>query len=368
MTTIYLHVGAPKTGTTALQYFLYDNRTVLEQHGICYPDFAFGFPGIPDNRNGHFLVHRVLDEHRHRVREKEKEIFDVGFRKLEELVGQYDQILLSEETLWNDREMQTKKYEKIRNACEKIGAKLQIIVYLRRQDLVLPSYWGQLVKSRLAMSFSEFLASGKYQQYRLDYAKHLQMLEDVVGRENIIVRPYEKQQYQGAQKSIFSDFLAIFGLELSEEFSIKIEARNQRLDKRSLDLKAVFNQNAAYHEKKSFLVELMGEMPKQERDGEEQYYDSRTQREFLSQYEAGNEQVARRYLGRKDGRLFCAPLPEGDYQETVYSDRELLLYCSELFVFQEQRCKKKDVQLPVIVEEKKGIKKILKKIKKRLAK
>ena len=34
---IYLHVGAPKTGTTALQNFLWHNRYELARRGICYP-------------------------------------------------------------------------------------------------------------------------------------------------------------------------------------------------------------------------------------------------------------------------------------------------------------------------------------------
>ena len=34
MPTLYLHIGTPKTGTTALQNFLPANEEVLEQHGI----------------------------------------------------------------------------------------------------------------------------------------------------------------------------------------------------------------------------------------------------------------------------------------------------------------------------------------------
>ena len=45
MPTLYLHIGTPKTGTTALQNFLPANEEVLEQHGICYPDFGFRYTG-----------------------------------------------------------------------------------------------------------------------------------------------------------------------------------------------------------------------------------------------------------------------------------------------------------------------------------
>ena len=56
MPTLYLHIGTPKTGTTALQNFLPANEEVLEQHGICYPDFGFRYAGLGVHRNGHFLV------------------------------------------------------------------------------------------------------------------------------------------------------------------------------------------------------------------------------------------------------------------------------------------------------------------------
>ena len=46
MPTLYLHIGTPKTGTTALQNFLPANEEVLEQHGICYPDFGFRYTGL----------------------------------------------------------------------------------------------------------------------------------------------------------------------------------------------------------------------------------------------------------------------------------------------------------------------------------
>jgi len=37
MTRVYLHIGAPKTGTTYLQEVLFRNRTLLAEHGLCYP-------------------------------------------------------------------------------------------------------------------------------------------------------------------------------------------------------------------------------------------------------------------------------------------------------------------------------------------
>ena len=56
MATVYLHIGLPKTGTTSIQNLLWDNRTLLEKHSICYPDLGFRYPHVGYLRNAHFLI------------------------------------------------------------------------------------------------------------------------------------------------------------------------------------------------------------------------------------------------------------------------------------------------------------------------
>lgn len=58
MATLYLHIGTPKTGTTAIQNFLPLNKSLLNEQGFCYPDFGYRYYGVNRYRNGHFLVHR----------------------------------------------------------------------------------------------------------------------------------------------------------------------------------------------------------------------------------------------------------------------------------------------------------------------
>ena len=41
MGTIFLHIGMPKTGTSALQKFLAANRRLLEKKGFVFPDFGY---------------------------------------------------------------------------------------------------------------------------------------------------------------------------------------------------------------------------------------------------------------------------------------------------------------------------------------
>lgn len=59
MGRVFLHVGAPKTGTTYLQSMLWANRGALARHGVLYPGTQSGahFHGAQDLRRKYFLGH-----------------------------------------------------------------------------------------------------------------------------------------------------------------------------------------------------------------------------------------------------------------------------------------------------------------------
>ena len=63
MKTLYIHVGTPKTGTTAIQSFLLDNQEVLAKKGYCYSLMPFAYPGKASRRrNAHFALEKVRNE------------------------------------------------------------------------------------------------------------------------------------------------------------------------------------------------------------------------------------------------------------------------------------------------------------------
>ena len=62
MRTIYLHIGMPKTGTSAIQYFLSANQALLEEKGLIYRQMPWHYPGHTDRRNAHFLTGSIRDQ------------------------------------------------------------------------------------------------------------------------------------------------------------------------------------------------------------------------------------------------------------------------------------------------------------------
>ena len=46
MHRLYIHMGTPKTGTTAIQLFLHSNQEILQKQGYQFPNLSSIFTGI----------------------------------------------------------------------------------------------------------------------------------------------------------------------------------------------------------------------------------------------------------------------------------------------------------------------------------
>ncbi len=369
MSTIYIHAGTPKTGTSAIQVFCGKNRKLLKEKGICFPNLGFEFEGIGINRNGHFMNRRIIDDQKHRLRDQEKELVDKGMGKLEPLLQQYTAVLLSDEQFWNNKEMNANKWASYRERFASMGADLKVIVYLRRQDLLIQSYWAQQVKETMTISFKKYIESNKYKYFKLDYDKKLDEIAKGVGKENIIVRVYEKQQYYGG--NILSDFLHIFGVEMTDDFRQADHVVNASLEGPCLEVKRLLNNSPVYGNKKSFLVPLLTQI-QQEKVGEvgyttAKYFSQEMHETFMGKFEEGNRKVAREYLGREDGVLFRDELVMAqDEEATRYSSKDLVLILGEVIARQqemlEQMKKEAEEEAPVVLKPEGGMSAFVKKL------
>ena len=100
MKTLHIHIGTPKTATTAIQKFCADNNPVLNRKGYCYPDFSFDYGRVGKARNGHFLIGFLYDEDGNRCVDKEMQRISEVMQKIEELFLTYDHVILSDEDIW----------------------------------------------------------------------------------------------------------------------------------------------------------------------------------------------------------------------------------------------------------------------------
>lgn len=194
-----------------------------------------------------------------------------------------------------------------------LDVNVKIICYVRRQDHHLESAWKQLGHRLCSASEMVHHKSGWGRWRWTNWYERIAPWTDYFGKENIIIRPYEKEQLP---KGIFSDFLDILNIDWKGE--IKLEREADMNSGFSRDVMEVLSLNKDFYKiyPDQRLYNMFSQLLKSEY-GKEPFESynllSPSQRiELLKEYEPSNQKLAREYLNREDGRLFYEPWPKED--------------------------------------------------------
>lgn len=235
MSHLILHLGTAKTGSSALQTFLDDNRKLLEKQGVCCPLFP-DYPVYP-TVNGYYLSRyctSVVDElDPHTLLEKPEE----DFALLKEALASDRRVILSCEGFWHAKawekgstlqERRGEYWKVMRRETEKLGAeKTTLILYIRRQDRYAGSAWRQWVLGGYMDDPFEEMCFSEGNHFLMDYAEGIRVLRQAYGgNTEIIVRPYGGE-YRGGD--IYHDFIRSLGLDWDEGFRIPEKRINPSL-------------------------------------------------------------------------------------------------------------------------------------------
>lgn len=336
MSTIYLCIGTMKTGTTSLQNFMRENPEALKEQGFCFPFTNTGPIRKIKNRNAHFMLHQPTGKN---DRAKQK-----GYQKLQKLAQTYPNIVLSEELIWNHAQKIEDFWPEVLKNVTEIGCQLKVIVYLRRQDELIQSLWNHAIKMdwRLHLPFDEYIRRKKYTYFPLDYYGQLNEIAKIIGKENLIVRVYEKGQFEGAGHTIMSDLLHVLGLEMTERFTIENTMSNPGLKGNFIEMKRIVNNIPEYREMPDFMrIPLIYASTYQSQKNpapRQSLFVHQDQAAFLETYAEGNRKIAEEFLGRADGILFREPIadlpPYQLDQEALF--RDMLTFTAEMFCQQQK--------------------------------
>ncbi|MCI8307295.1 MAG: hypothetical protein HFH14_04525 [Lachnospiraceae bacterium] len=303
MKKLYLHIGTPKTGTSTLQHFFSNNREVLENKGIYYPlwpEYDSLLDGGKESTFGNFgWIERVAMDDEHK-----KEIIEDIFEK-------YDNVLLSTECIWIETKDKSAFLRWLKDICD---IDIRVIVYLRRQDDYLEAQYREYVR---VLQFTDSIhevfdcnsASLGEVKETLNYLSILNDMADVIGKNNIIIRPYEKGQFRN--NSIIDDFLYLLGLTPDKAYKMPEKNYNPSMSNDALELKRRMNKSGIATIKElndCFYETLMIDGIESAISNSPVHFKSMLSAEersdFMKQFEKSNEQIAREYLGREDGKLF----------------------------------------------------------------
>lgn len=165
---LFLHVGTPKTGTSAFQNALFTQRADLAAHGVLYP---------ADRFDAHFLA--ALD------------LMDLPWGGLEnEAVGRWDwlageinsaggDVVVSHEIFGRASRIQVER------ALGSLDAEVHIVLSARDLARQIPAEWQENIKHRRTISYGDFIAAVRDPERTREIAQWfwgVQELPDILDR------------------------------------------------------------------------------------------------------------------------------------------------------------------------------------------
>lgn len=311
--TLYLHIGMGKTGTTALQDFFWTNRVYLAENDISYPNI-----GVQSG------AHHLLSPH---IPPFLKDVWD--FMNVEKwapkvAMAPESKVLLSSELMaWAANDIAV-------NFCESISEwfDTKVIIYLRRQDHIIMAGYNQQIKA--GMQIRNLHSIIDRQLARFDYEKIISPWESVLGSDNIIVRPYEKEQFYLGD--IRKDYMKhVFGLEFNNEPSINNKNLNPRLAFSAMEYKRIINNLIKDTQESSRFNEILlqystsADVTSSNIFATQSILSPSERINILDKVDTTNKMIAQKYLKRDDERLFLEPMPniDDDWVSSVLSDEDM---------------------------------------------
>lgn len=229
--TIYLHIGMPKSGTTSIQSFLYDNAEVLsEKADVFYPLLNSSVQNSIDKKINYRTI--MIDEyymHNGDINCYNRFFEDNFLKKIQE--NKCSKIVFSEEFIF-----MYCRDTKIIDIFLKHGFKVKVVVYLRKPSEYVASLWQENLKPYMDSFYYSIEDFAKISP--VNYELISKFIEKI-GKENVIIRPFEKQQWKN--ENLIEDFLEILDVKNFEKVnsSIKNSSYNRNLAEFMLILKGI---------------------------------------------------------------------------------------------------------------------------------
>ncbi len=193
MKPFYLHIGAFKTGTTALQVYFAQNMEKLAQNGINYLNMGriqSAQNGLITSGNGAFLARTLLPKNHYLHMPKGQQQFLGEMKKCIQTKPKHSPLLSSEFFC----DLETPQIQKLKDYVYSLGFELQIIFCVREQTSYLESIYVQHVKRHHLTATPEAFIGDMYQTTsHIDYGHYCNDLAEIVGAGNLHIVLHKKE-------------------------------------------------------------------------------------------------------------------------------------------------------------------------------
>lgn len=300
---LIVHIGANKTGSSAVQRFLAMNCAALRAHGLLVPDQDCGLSKTSTGWQTFYFQELFSDP-------RGQETLEKAIETIEKRAPDAHTLLLSAESLAANAAAPP-LFKRIASRYE-----TRLLFYVRRQDEYLLSAWQQWY-SKQSSDFWAWLVRSLGDEG--NWRNYLQRWEEVFPREHIMVRIYDRSKL--VEADVVQDYLASVGIIPHEDYKYSDVPVNLSFSEPVLDLVAgnqfIF-ENVHDNKFYNFVQRITGD--RFIKSGSSSAITHAQRKAILDVYEPCNNWVSSAYFPQSTEPLF-KPLREGDY---VYVPQDVL--------------------------------------------
>ncbi len=269
--TLFLHIGSPKTGTTAIQGFLHSNPDVLAASGVNY--VRAGRANASHNS--------MISTFRHGngpavCAEIAQEIADSPASL---------HVLSSEMFFWAPAAV-----ELARGLPPELRDRTRIICYIRRQDKYIEALYKQVVKNGRALA--DPMAFYRSRRRNLFYSPILNAFSDEFGHDSLIIRPFERKNFPAGD--VINDFIEQAGVALEGTPIRPAPASNKSFSAPISELLGLLRQRSPL-----FTRDIIRKLTQLEYEGairSNDVYDLSQRQFIMGRYAKDNEELRKNYF------------------------------------------------------------------------
>lgn len=239
--SVVLHIGMEKTGTTAIQRFLAGNATVIREGGATASTLTrWSAPSLiaacvvdPTERQDLHAIYEVHEGNQAAVRSLvQRHLASEGAAGLP--------VVVSSEHL-SSRAVRSDDVRRLADLIESVATEVVVLLYLRRQDALIPSTYSTSVMAGGVREFS--LQAALEERDRYDYRALIERWRAVFG-DRVAVHVF-REEWKDSPVDLLRHFCRHAGIAWNEAFVLPDSRVNVSLSRQALDLGRWLNQLAA---------------------------------------------------------------------------------------------------------------------------
>jgi len=319
MAKLILHIGLSKTGTSAIQNFLWFNRNEFySNYSILYPETGiFGGGGIYAHYKLAWSIYKPEEVNINDIKPIDY-LADSLYKEIENYNPKI--VILSSEAFMHYKE--NTYIKKLMDLLKEITSDVSVVVYFRRQDLWVESSYLQVIKTG-QIKVTPFKDSVNHAKNFLNWLlKYDEFLSRWKVYANIIPRIYDKKLFPYG--NVILDFLSILGIDYPAE-KAQIEVNPSLSHISALVLREINERFELPKELHRRVVQYLLEQDKVNKHPLKSFFTLEERLSFLERYRESNERLFREYFNSEN--RFVLSEEEIEFyreQDEILKDKERL--------------------------------------------